>query len=189
MVFLDMTQCSLVDRNQCSERTCCHPYSWSEKKAASSPKCFYTTLHNIISQENVIYAYTCIYSLPSESQITRIMVHFAKSTHVVRRLQSFVSTCIPTFPICRYSSHSDHVLQLHLKLWDKFNFGGISSLSSLLYMKKVNSKFYYFCKKWWRIQITLNYLYVAHYDLQCLSEQFVQLYIILNTLLTGWSFN
>ena len=145
MVFLDMMQCSLVDRNQRSERTCCHPYSWSEKEAASSPKCTYTTLHSIIPQENVIYAY--IYSLLSEPQITCIMVHFAKSAHVMRRLQSFVSTCIPTFPICRYSSHSDHVLQLHLKLWDKFNFGGISSLSSLLYMKKVNSKFYYFCTK------------------------------------------
>jgi len=45
---------------------------------------------------------------------------------------------------------------------------------------KLNSKFYYFCKKWLRIQIILNYLYVAHYDLQCLSEQFVYLYIILN---------
>jgi hypothetical protein len=145
MVFLDMIQCSLVDRNQHSERTCCHPYSWSEKEAESSPKCTYTTLHGIISKENVIYAY--IYSLPSEPQITCIMVHFAKSAHVMRRLQSFVSTSIPTFPICRYSSHSDHVLQLHLKLWNKFNFGGISSLSSLLYMKKANSKFYYFSTK------------------------------------------
>ena len=149
MVFLDMTQCSLLDRNQRSERTCCHPYSWSEMEATSSPKCTSTTLHGITSQETVIYSYIYIYiyiySLPSEPQITCIMVHFAKSAHVMRRLQSFVSTHIPTFPICRYSSHSHHVLHLHLKLWDKLNFGGISSLSSLLYMKKLNSKFYYFC--------------------------------------------
>jgi hypothetical protein len=30
------------------------------------------------------------------------------------------------------------------------------------------------------MQIILNYLCEAHYDLQCLSEQFVYLYIILN---------
>jgi hypothetical protein len=118
--------------------------------------------------------YICIYILNAiRTSNSLIMVHFAKSAHVMRRLQSFVSTRIPSFSICRYSSHSDHILQLHLKLWDKFNFGGISSLSSLLYMNKLNSEFYYFCKKWWSMQIILNYLYVTHYDLQCLSEQFV----------------
>jgi len=181
MVFLDMTQCSLVDRNQRSERTCRHPYSLTEMEAASSPKFTYTTLHGIISQETVIYAYIYIYIYiltTIRTSITRIMVHFAKSAHVMRRLHSSVSTCIPTFPIWRYSSHSD-VLHLNLKVWHKFNFGAISSLSCLLYMK-LNSKFYYFCKKWLSTQIILNYLYVAHYDLQCLSEQFVYLYIILN---------
>ena len=67
MVFLDMTQGSLVDRNQHSERTCCHPYSWSEMEAASSPQVYlyHTARHHISGNCGIVY----IYSLPSEPQL------------------------------------------------------------------------------------------------------------------------
>jgi hypothetical protein len=139
-------------------------YSWTWHSVGShfsQVYLYHTAWHHISgNRDKCIYIYIYVY----------IIIATRTSNYTYYGALCKKRTCNEEVTVlCVYPHSHISYLQLFISFWPCFAptlkvVGQIifGLLSSILYMKNLNSKFYYFCKKLLSIQIILNYLYVAH---------------------------